>query len=116
MTFNVKDQAIIEDAYNKSLPTMPPRAPVSQRKATLPTCEHTFTRSILLIISFFFCYLFGGLAILFGRKIPANYKIPTKQIIDRALHSAKSTIGVKRIAQSRVVDLDYTPPPIDLMK
>lgn len=91
----------------KDKPEKKPRIP-----ALFPQ-RFSITRSIILIISFTLYYFFVGLAIVLGRKIPSSYKLPTKDVVDTAF-----TAVVKKEAKntSKVIDLDYTPPPIDLMK
>lgn len=84
------------------------------KKSILPQLPKlNITRSIILILSFAFYYFFVGLAIVFGRKIPKSYRLPSKDVIDTAF-----TEVIKKEAKntSKVIDLDYTPPPIDLMK
>lgn len=84
------------------------------------TKAHTFfpqrfsiTRSIILIISFTLYYFFTGLALVMGKKLSKSYKLPTKDVVDVAFMEVKKK---QRSNSSKVVDLDYTPPPINLMK
>lgn len=114
MTFNVEEQARLEDAFKKSLPVMPILEP--KREKIVIEQQWSFMQSLLLVISFTLYYFFAGLAVLFGKTIPSNYKLPTKRIIDRATLSVKDVVADKKKPKSKIVDYDNMPPSIDLFK
>lgn len=84
-----------------------------KQRASIKLPQLHITRSIILIVSFTLYYFFAGIAMVLGRKIPKEYKVPTRDVVDVAFREVEKK---QKGNTSKVVDLDYTPPPINLMK